>query len=259
MAAVRDAADVVRYAVEHGTETTAITLAFRTTKPRTYTLRRVSDGMAQNAVLAMAAALEIGVIPDVLQIRLATWVPTTLRAEIRHEGGRLLYLDCYNANPDSMCDALASFLTQVPEELPRLLERAGPGTGDGSITGIFTVLVEGDDHNEPIADAVASAPAPASSDAPSAADLVELPEDAADPPVHPVDLGGVDRHAEVQLVPGLLVEDRPSSGVDEKRGGFHQGQLARSNQMASHVGQGDMQRNEVGLREDVLQWSMCPG
>lgn len=37
--------------------------------------------------------------------------------------------------------------------LPRFLERAGTGDGPGTITGLFTVLVEGDDLNDPIPDA----------------------------------------------------------------------------------------------------------
>src|SRR3990170_2249563 len=40
--------------------------------------------------------------------------------------------------------------------LPKLLERCGVIEGRGSITGLYTILVEGDDFNEPIADAARS-------------------------------------------------------------------------------------------------------
>ena len=47
------------------------------------------------------------------------------------------------------------YTPSVFSNLPGLLERAGPGEeGTGSITGIYSVLVDGDDHNDPVADCI---------------------------------------------------------------------------------------------------------
>jgi flagellum-specific ATP synthase len=47
------------------------------------------------------------------------------------------------------------YTPSVFSDLPRLLERAGPGEeGKGSITGVFSVLIDGDDHNDPVADSI---------------------------------------------------------------------------------------------------------
>ncbi len=124
--------DKVYFAVTQRGDSTAIALAYGPPPPLVFTLGRVTDGMAQNAVLAICAALWLGVARETIQARLAGWRPAKLRGELRREAGRLLYLDCYNANPASMADALATFHAIAPPAEPRLyvigcMEELGAG------------------------------------------------------------------------------------------------------------------------------------
>ena len=112
--------DKVYFAVTQRGDETALALAYGPPPPLAFTLRRVSDGMAQNVALAICAALWLGVSRETIQQRLGDWHPAPLRGEIRQRDGHLLYLDCYNANPASMADALASFTAIAPVAEPRL-------------------------------------------------------------------------------------------------------------------------------------------
>jgi UDP-N-acetylmuramoyl-tripeptide--D-alanyl-D-alanine ligase len=110
----------VRFAVSHSAASTAVTLAYGPPPPHKLTLARVTDGMAQNVALAACAAMKAGVGRSQIQRRMGAWRPAPLRGEWRLSEGRRLYLDCYNANPASMADALSTFTAVAPASEPRI-------------------------------------------------------------------------------------------------------------------------------------------
>lgn len=124
----------VVFSVSHREGSTEVVLRGPGPATESFVLPPVSDGMAQNAALALHAARRLGIRSATLQDRLPQWKPAALRGEVRRGDGRLVYLDCYNANPASMADALAAFDRIAPQDLPRLyligcMEELGPDAG----------------------------------------------------------------------------------------------------------------------------------
>jgi UDP-N-acetylmuramoyl-tripeptide--D-alanyl-D-alanine ligase len=115
-----DGATII-FTVLHRPDRTEVTLGAK----RTFILRRVSSGMAQNAALALALASELGVDDATLQQRLAAWAPSKWRGEMQRVGEAEVYCDFYNANPASMQDAIAAFASLARPEQPRLYVLGG--------------------------------------------------------------------------------------------------------------------------------------
>lgn len=84
-----------------------------------YPFASASPGMCSNAALAIVATQILEADLALGKAALASWKPDAQRGQYLEHGNQIFYVDCYNANPDSMRDAMTAFEATVPIEASR--------------------------------------------------------------------------------------------------------------------------------------------
>ncbi len=117
-----------------------------------------TEGLQRSIVVVATAAASA-----IVRVR-AAYAATAMAEELRDQGfDVLLTMDSLTRFAMARREVALTagepptargYTPSVFTEIPQLCERCGPGTGKGSITAVYTVLVEGDDLNEPISDTV---------------------------------------------------------------------------------------------------------
>ena len=110
---------VFRYSVKEEKDLVKIDLAIEDGGEYYFEMPLFTKGMTENALLSIATALMLGTTEEQIAMRLETLKTGAMRGSVVETEKSKFYIDCYNASPASMKDAMRRFLA-ISENSPQM-------------------------------------------------------------------------------------------------------------------------------------------